>query len=74
MRCQPSLFEIEKTAELKGQVKNERPYSLPGILLGTSSFTAAGWQGTFYPEGMRSQEFLRQSPAAYQVDLAVDLK
>jgi uncharacterized protein YecE (DUF72 family) len=26
--------------------------------LGTSSFTAAGWDGTFYPKGMRSADYL----------------
>lgn len=30
----------------------------PPILLGTSSFTAAGWDGTFYPKGMRSADYL----------------
>ena len=30
----------------------------PPILLGTSSFTAAGWDGTFYPTGMRSADYL----------------
>jgi len=28
------------------------------ILLGTSSFTAQGWEGTFYPKGMRSADYL----------------
>ena len=58
---QPNLFEMansEKTAELTSQVKIERPYSLPGILLGTSAFTANGWEGSFYPPGMKSREFL----------------
>lgn len=32
--------------------------SPPPILLGTSSFTAAGWDGTFYPKGMRSADYL----------------
>jgi uncharacterized protein YecE (DUF72 family) len=36
----------------------ERPYSLSRILLGTSSFTASGWQGSFYPRGMQSRDFL----------------
>ena len=36
----------------------DRPYSLPGIFLGTSSFTASGWQGTFYPSGMKPRDFL----------------
>ena len=28
------------------------------ILLGTSSFTAAGWERSFYPKGMRSADYL----------------
>jgi uncharacterized protein YecE (DUF72 family) len=32
--------------------------SHPPILLGTSSFTATGWEGSFYPKGMRSADFL----------------
>ena len=32
--------------------------NLPPILLGTSSFTATGWEGTFYPKGMRSADYL----------------
>ncbi|HUI39026.1 MAG TPA: DUF72 domain-containing protein [Candidatus Nitrosotalea sp.] len=28
------------------------------IRLGTSAFTAAGWEGTFYPEGMKPADFL----------------
>jgi hypothetical protein len=46
----PTLFEmekLEKAAELTSQSKIERPYSLPGILLGTSAFTANGWEGSF---------------------------
>jgi uncharacterized protein YecE (DUF72 family) len=30
----------------------------PPILLGTSSFTAAGWEGSFNPKGMRSADYL----------------
>jgi uncharacterized protein YecE (DUF72 family) len=30
----------------------------PPILLGTSSFTATGWQGSFYPKGMRPVDYL----------------
>jgi len=58
---QPTLFQMEKledAAELAGERKIERPYSLPGILLGTSAFTADGWQGSFYPPGMKSRDFL----------------
>lgn len=48
----------EKATELIGKLEGERPCSLPGILLGTSSFTAKGWEGTFYPQGMKSPDFL----------------
>jgi uncharacterized protein YecE (DUF72 family) len=59
----PSLFPMEKleeTAEPADQSKPPRPYSPPGtgILLGTSAFTAAGWEGSFYPKGMRSADYL----------------
>jgi len=30
----------------------------PRIHLGTSAFTAAGWPGTFYPEGLPEREYL----------------
>ena len=59
--CQPTLFQMEEFEEapkLVGEPRSERPYSLPGILLGTSAFTANGWQGSFYPPGMKSQDFL----------------
>lgn len=39
-------------------VKTEQAYSVPGMYLGTSSFTASGWDGTFYPKGMRSADYL----------------
>ena len=58
---QPTLFQMEKldqAAELAGELKIERPYPLPGILLGTSAFTANGWEGSFYPPGMKSPDFL----------------
>lgn len=31
----------------------------PQILLGTSAFTANGWEGTFYPAGMKASDYLR---------------
>lgn len=57
----PTLFEMELVSSIQedSQKENvERPTEIPGILLGTSSFTAKGWEGTFYPPGMKSQEFL----------------
>ena len=52
------MEKLEEAAEPTGELKIERPYSLPGILLGTSAFTANGWQGSFYPPGMHSRDFL----------------
>ena len=31
---------------------------MPDIRIGTSAFTAAGWPGTFYPEGLPEREYL----------------
>jgi len=46
----PTLFEMDKP-EQAGQLVNslnvERPYSEPGLLLGTSAFTANGRLGRF---------------------------
>jgi hypothetical protein len=56
-----TIFEMEKLdkgADLASQLKIERPFSLPGILLGTSAFTANGWQGSFYPAGIQPRDFL----------------
>jgi uncharacterized protein YecE (DUF72 family) len=66
---QPTLFQMEKldqAVELAGEPKVERPYSLPGILLGTSAFTADGWQGSFYPPGMKSRDFLSYYASQFQ--------
>jgi uncharacterized protein YecE (DUF72 family) len=58
---QPTLFQMEKlegAAELAAKPKSGRPYSPPGVLLGTSAFTASGWDGSFYPRGMQSRDYL----------------
>jgi uncharacterized protein YecE (DUF72 family) len=31
---------------------------MPSLYIGTSAFTAAGWEGTFYPAGMKPADFL----------------
>jgi hypothetical protein len=57
----PTLFPMEKLEEAATPANTlplDRPFSLPGILLGTSAFTANGWQGSFYPKGMRSTDYL----------------
>jgi uncharacterized protein YecE (DUF72 family) len=66
---QPTLFQmekLEKAAELTSQLKIERPYSLPGILLGTSAFTANGWQGSFYPAVMKPADYLKFYSTKFQ--------
>src|SRR5882762_4303382 len=52
------MEKLDKAVEPAREPKIERRYSSPGILLGTSSFTADGWQGSFYPPGMKSRDFL----------------
>ena len=57
----PTLFPMEKLEEADkpgNSPRVERPYFETGIYLGTSSFTAAGWEVSFYPQGMKSQAFL----------------
>ena len=56
-----TLFPMEKLdqgAKPTSALKVERPYSEPGIYLGTSSFTASGWEGNFYPAGLKARDFL----------------
>ena len=55
---QPTLFELDEQNEIAAGHEIVRPYCLPGILLGTSAFTANGWEGSFYPPGMKSRDFL----------------
>jgi uncharacterized protein YecE (DUF72 family) len=57
----PTLFPMEKmenSAALPNTFSVDRPYSVPGILLGTSAFIANGWEGSFYPRGMQSRDYL----------------
>ena len=59
----PTLFEmgkLETAADLMSKLNLERTYSEPGLYLGTSAFTANGWQGSFYPKGMKPREYLSQ--------------
>jgi hypothetical protein len=57
----PTLFEMDKPEQavrLVNSLNVERLYSEPGLLLGTSAFTANGWPGAFYPLGMKPHDFL----------------
>jgi len=55
----PTLFDLEKPEA--GVPEQKREDQLAGgerILMGTSAFTAKGWEGTFYPSGMKPAQFL----------------
>jgi hypothetical protein len=60
----PTLFEMDKL-ELTGNLVNslnvERPYSEPGLLLGTSSFTANGGVLPSRHEAQRPPVLLRET-------------
>lgn len=65
----PTLFEmgkLEQAGQLANLLKVERPYSEPGLFLGTSAFTAAGWPGSFYPPGMKSTDYLKYYATQFQ--------
>jgi uncharacterized protein YecE (DUF72 family) len=51
------LFENQNTEQAAddytSKAEVDRRYCEPGLLLGTSAFTASGWQGTFYPAEMK---------------------
>ncbi len=52
------MEKLEEAGKSANTPAVDRPFSLPGILLGTSAFTANGWQGSFYPPGMKPHDFL----------------
>ena len=60
---QPTLFDSIGSDTPQETV---RPFCLPNMFLGTSSFTAAGWEGSFYPIGMRTKDFLRHYAKQFQ--------
>jgi uncharacterized protein YecE (DUF72 family) len=64
-----TLFEMDKLEQarnLANSLNLERPYSEPGLLLGTSAFTANGWAGAFYRPGMKPHDFLSYSAKQFK--------
>jgi uncharacterized protein YecE (DUF72 family) len=57
---------MEPASKLVDQLHVERPCGEPGLLLGTSAFTANGWVGSFYPEGLSPQDYLAYYAARFQ--------
>jgi uncharacterized protein YecE (DUF72 family) len=52
------MENLDQPAQPAGSLSVARPCSEPGMYLGTSSFTASGWEGNFYPAGMKARDFL----------------
>jgi hypothetical protein len=52
------MDKLEDAGQFGNSLHVERPYYEPGLLLGASAFTAAGWEGSFYPAGMKARDFL----------------
>lgn len=46
-------------AYLAKEAVGYNPRIMPSLYIGTSAFTAGGWEGTFYPEGTKPADFLR---------------
>jgi hypothetical protein len=55
-RSTRNLFDA--ASEMAKQEKIERPLSIPGLRIGTSAFTAAGWPGSFYPLELKPRNYL----------------
>jgi uncharacterized protein YecE (DUF72 family) len=51
-----SLFDAAR--EMADHQKIDRPLSVPGLRIGTSAFTAAGWSGAFYPPELKPRDYL----------------
>jgi uncharacterized protein YecE (DUF72 family) len=60
----PHLFDVAPQGTAKQRI--ERPFAAPGLFLGTSAFTADGWQGTFYPVGMKFGDRLKYYSTRFQ--------
>ena len=60
------MDKLEQAGNLVSSLNVERPYSEPGLLLGTSAFTANGWPGAFYPPGMKPRDFLSYYARQFQ--------
>jgi uncharacterized protein YecE (DUF72 family) len=51
-----SLFDSPEGMADRPKVK--RPFGVPELRIGTSAFTAAGWEDAFYPVGMKPPDYL----------------
>ena len=52
-------FEMGKRKAKVGESTDVQSLAMPaGLRIGTSAFTAAGWEGSFYPAGMKPADHL----------------
>jgi uncharacterized protein YecE (DUF72 family) len=56
--AQPIGKLFDAAAQFATDLRVDRGWDIPGVHIGTSAFTAAGWPGSFYPEGMQPRDFL----------------
>ena len=61
-KCQKMQGSLFKTDECAVTIPETPPivrqFDHSRVLIGTSAFTAAGWAGSFYPVGMKSDDYL----------------
>lgn len=60
----PYLFDLSQQGATDQRI--DRPFGAPGLFLGTSAFTAAGWKSTFYPPGMKAADYLKFYATQFQ--------
>ena len=56
--CGLDTDEIARTSGMRQRFAILSRVNHPPILLGTSSFTAAFWNGSFYPRGLKPADYL----------------
>jgi uncharacterized protein YecE (DUF72 family) len=56
--AQPPEKLLEAAQQIASEQRVDRGWGVPGIRLGTSAFTAAGWERSFYPAGMKPADYL----------------
>lgn len=55
---QQCTFDLLDTVQFASEQTVERPDAVPGLHIGTSAFTAAGFSGSFYPAELQPRDYL----------------
>lgn len=56
--AQPIGKLFDAAAQFATDLKVDRGWEMPGVHIGTSAFTAAGWPGSFYPADLPARDYL----------------